>query len=116
MDSMADVCKDLKAQFKPLPKEEGSREQIWKLTQKNNVHNCIYCFRELENDIPPVNSIEAYNLFMHGLNPQLCQLVSTLVDFGNLDQVIEVVKRAIVYGKDKRVAGTNRNENQNKKG
>ena len=39
-----------------------------------------------------------------------------LVDSSGMDQVIEVVKRAIVYGKDKGKSGTNfvKNENQNK--
>ena len=38
---------------------------------------------------------------MHGLNPQLCQLAGTMVTSGNLEEVIEIVKKAIVYGEEK---------------
>ena len=48
-----------------------------------------------------MNSAEACNLFMHGLNPQLHQLVGTIVTLGNLEEVIEIMKKAMVYGKDK---------------
>ena len=40
-------------------------------------------------------------LVMHGLNQQLHQLAGTLVDSGDLDQVIEVVKQVMVYGEEK---------------
>ena len=66
-----------------------------------NVHNYIYCFHELKNDIPLMNLVEAYSLFMHDLNPQLCLLAGTLVDSGNMNWVIKVVKHELVYGKDK---------------
>ena len=45
-----------------------------------------------------MNSAEAYNLFMHGLNPQLHQIVGTMVTSGNLEEVIAIVKKAMVYG------------------
>ena len=57
----------------------------------------IYYFRELKNKTPSLNLAEAYNLFMHGLNPPLCQLVGTMVTSGNLEEVIEIVKKATVY-------------------
>ena len=38
---------------------------------------------------------------MHGLNPQLHQLVGTMVTLGNLEEVVELVKKATVYRKDK---------------
>ena len=38
---------------------------------------------------------------MHGLNPQLCQLARTMVTSGNLEEIIELVKKATVYGEDK---------------
>ena len=63
-----------------------------------------------------MNLVEAYNLFMLGLNPQLHQLAVMLVDYGDLNQVIEVGKRVMVYGEDKNSASSNKNENQNKKG
>ena len=93
--------KSLKAQFEPLSKEERVREQIRKLVQIGNVNTYIYRFRELKNEIPSMNLAEAYNLFMHGLNPQLCQLVGTMVISGNLEEVIEIVKKATVYGEEK---------------
>ena len=62
----------LKAQFEPVSREEHAREQIWKLSQTGNVNNHIYHFCELMNDMPSMNSAEAYSLFMHGLDPQLC--------------------------------------------
>ena len=40
-------------------------------------------------------------MFMHGLNPQLRQLAGTMVVSGNLEEVIEIVKKAIVYGEEK---------------
>ena len=44
---------------------------------------------------------EDYNLFMHGLNPQLCQLAGTMVILGDLEEVIEIIKKATVKGEDK---------------
>ena len=64
--------KALKAQFQPLSKEERAQEQIRKLVQIGNVNMYISRFRKLKNEIPSMNSAEAYSLFMHGLNPQLC--------------------------------------------
>ena len=61
--------KALKVQFEPLSKEDWAREQIWKLVQIGNVNTYIYHFRELQNKIPSMNSVEAHNLFRHGLNP-----------------------------------------------
>ena len=40
-------------------------------------------------------------MFMHGLNPQLRQLAGTMVASRNLEEVIEIVKKAIVYGEEK---------------
>ena len=48
-----------------------------------------------------MKSADAYSLFLHGLNPQLCRLVGTLVTSRELDAVITVVKKATVYGEDK---------------
>ena len=93
--------KALKAQFEPLSKEERAREQIWKLVQTRNVNTHIYHFRELKNEIPSMNSSEAYNLFMDRLNPQLHQLARTMVTSRNLEEVIEIVKKATVYGEKK---------------
>ena len=94
----------LKAQFEPLSREERAREQIRKLSQIGNATNDIYCFRKLMNEVPSMNSVEAYSLFKHGLDPQLHQLVGTLVTSGDLDGVIEVVKKATIYGKDKKTS------------
>lgn len=91
----------LKAQFESLPKEERAREQIQKLMQIGNVKNYIYHFRELHNDIPSMNLVEAYNLFMHSLNSQLRQLARTIVSSGNLEDVMKVVKRATIFGEEK---------------
>ena len=40
-------------------------------------------------------------MFMRGLNFQLRQLAGTMVTSGNLQEVIELVKKVAVYGKDK---------------
>ena len=93
--------KALKAQFEPLSKEVCVREQIQKLVQTNNVNNYICCFLELQNEIPSMNLEEAYLLFMHGLNPQLCQLARTMVISGDLEEDIEIVKKATVYGEER---------------
>ena len=61
----------------------------------------IYHFRELKNEIASMNSAEAYSLFMHGLNAQLHQLSRTMDTSGNLEEIIEIVKKVMVYGKDK---------------
>ena len=52
---------------------------------------------------------------MHGLNPQLRQLAETLIDSNKIDQVIEAVKWAMVYGDDKNGASSRKHKNQNKK-
>ena len=93
--------KALKPQFEPLSEEERAREQIRKLVQTRNVNTYIYHFRELKNKIPSMNLVEASSLFMHGLNLQLRQLARTMVTLGNLEEVIELVKKAMVYGEDK---------------
>ena len=69
--------------------------------QIGNVNTYIYHFRELKNEIPSMNSAEAYSLFIHGLNPQLPQLAGTMVTSGNLEEVIEIVEKATVYGEEK---------------
>ena len=104
----------LKAQFEPLLREEHAREQIRKLSQTGNVNNYNYRFRELMNEIPSMNSAEAYSLFMHGLDLQLRQLAGTLVTSGDLDEVIEVVKKVTVYGEDKKTSSQSKGENKQK--
>ena len=104
----------LKAQFEPLSREKRACEQIQKLSQTGNVNNYIYHFYELMNEIPSMNSVEAYSLFMHGLDPQLCQLAGTLATSGDLDEVIEVVKKATVYGEDKKTSSQSKGENKQK--
>ena len=47
---------------------------------------------------------------MHGLNLQLCQLIGTLVTLGNLDEVIEVVKKATVNREANRTSSQGKNE------
>ena len=66
------------------------------------------------NEIPLMNSVEAYSLFMHGLDLQMCPLAGTLVTFGDLDEVIGVVKKAIVYGEDKKASSQSKSENKQK--
>ena len=83
----------LKAQFEPLSKEERAHNQIRKLTQTRNVHNYICCFKEVKNEIP---SAEVYCLFVHGLNPQLRQILGTLVSSGDVEEVVEVVTKVTV--------------------
>ena len=106
--------KALKAQFEPLSKEEHAREQIRKLVQTANVNTSIYHFRELRNEIPSMNSVEASSLLMHGLNPQMHQLVGTMVTSGNLEEVIELVKKATVYSEDKGGSSQTKTENKQK--
>ena len=81
--------------------EEHAWEQIRKLVHTGNVKTYIYHFRELKKEIPLMNSAEAYSLFMHRLNPQLHQLVGIMVTPRNLEEVIELVKKATVYGEYK---------------
>ena len=83
--------------------------------QTRNVNTYIYCFRELKNEIPSMNLAEAYSLFMHGLNPQLRQLAGTMVTSGNLKEVIELVKKATVYGEDKDGSSQLKSENKQKR-
>ena len=107
--------KALKAQFEPLSKEEWAREQIQKLVQTRNVNMYIYRFHELKNEIPSMNSAEVYSLFMHGFNPQLHQLARTMVASGDLEEVIKIVKKAMVYGKDKGRSSQGKTENKQKR-
>ena len=44
---------------------------------------------------------ETCSLFMHALNLQLHQVVGTMVISWDLEEVIEIVKKATVYGEDK---------------
>ena len=74
MALMASFPKVLKAQFEPMSKEVGAREQNRKLLQIGNVNTYIYHFCGLQNELPLMNSVEAYSLLMHGHNPQLHQL------------------------------------------
>ena len=53
-------------------------------------------------------------MFMHGLNPQLCQLAGTMIASRNLEEVIEIVKKAIVYGEEKGGAPQIKTENKQK--
>ena len=62
-----------------------------------------------------MNSAEAYSLFMHGLNPQLRQLAGTMVTSGNLEEVIEIVKKVMVYGKEKGGSSQVKTENKQKR-
>ena len=62
-----------------------------------------------------MNSADAYSLFMHGLNPQLRQLARTMVTSGNLEEVIELVKKATIYGKDKGGSSQVKTENKQKR-
>ena len=58
-----------------------------------------------------MNSVEAGSLFMHGVNPQLCQLAKTMVILRDLEEVIEIVKKALVYGEDKGGSSQTKTEN-----
>ena len=62
-----------------------------------------------------MNSVEAYSLFMHGLNPQLRQLAGTMVTSGNLEEVIAIVKKATVYGEEKDGSSQGKTENKQKR-
>ena len=106
--------KALKAQFERLSKEEHVREQIRKPVQTGNVNTYIYCFCELKDEIPSMSSAEPYSLFMHGLNPQLHQLARTMVTSGNLEEVIEIVKNAMVYSEEKGGSSQGKTENNQK--
>ena len=48
-----------------------------------------------------MNLVDAYSLFMYGLNSQLHQLAGTMVTSGNLEEVIDIMKKAMVYGEGK---------------
>ena len=54
-------------------------------------------------------------MFMHGLNPQLHQLVETMVISGDLEEVIEIMKKAIVYSEDKGGSSQTKTENTPKR-
>ena len=62
-----------------------------------------------------MNSAKAYSLLMHGLNPQLRKLAGTMVTSRNLEEVIEIVKKAIVYGGDKGGSSQEKPENKQKR-
>ena len=49
-----------------------------------------------------------------GLNPQLRQLVGTIVTSGNLEEIIELVKKAMVYGEDKGGSSEAKTKNKQK--
>ena len=74
----------------------------------------IYRFRELKNEIPSMNLAEPYSLFMHGLNPQLHQLARTMVVSGNLEEVIEIVKKVTMYGEETSGLPQGKTENKQK--
>ena len=61
-----------------------------------------------------MNLVEAYNLFMHGLNPQFCQLAGTMITSGNLEEVIEIMKKVTVYDEDKGGSSQGKTENKQK--
>ena len=62
-----------------------------------------------------MNSAEAYNLFMHGLNPQLRQLPGTMVTLGNLEEVIKTMKKATMYDEEKGGSPQIKTENKQKR-
>ena len=80
--------------------------------QIGNVNTYIYHFCELKNELPSMNLAEAYSLFMNGLNPQLRQLAGTMVPSSNLEEVIEIMKKATVYGEEK--GGSSQGKTENK--
>lgn len=88
---------DVLAQFEPLSKEERAREQIRALTQTGSVHVYVYRFTELRSDIPSMNIAEAFSLFMKGLQPNLKQLVGSMVRTDDLDGAIDFAKQATKY-------------------
>ena len=61
-----------------------------------------------------MNLVEGCNLFMHELNLQLCQLARTMVMSGNLEEVIEIVKKAIFHGEDKHGSSQAKTKNKQK--
>ena len=61
-----------------------------------------------------MNSAQAYSIFMHGLAPQLYQRPGTLVISRDLDEVVEVVEKATVYGEDKKMNSQSKGENKQK--
>ena len=61
-----------------------------------------------------MNLVEPYSLLVHGLNPQLRQLVGTMAISGDLEEVIEIVKKMTVYGKDKGSSSQGKSENKQK--
>ena len=66
------------------------------------------------NEIISMSSVEAYNMFMDGLDPQLHQLNGTVVTSRGLDEAIEVVKMAMVYGEDKKKIPQSKTQNKQK--
>ena len=69
----------------------------------------------MKNEIPSMNSAKAYSLFMHGLNPQLHRFAGTIIPLGNLEEVIELVKKVIVYSEDKGGSSQTKIENKQKR-
>ena len=61
-----------------------------------------------------MNSVKAYSLFTHGLNLQLHQLAGTMVTSENKEEVDEIMKKAMVYGKGKGGSSQGKTENKQK--
>ena len=85
-------------QFEPMSAEEVARGQIRAHTQTGNIQSYVYRFRELRAMIPSMNTLEAYNLFVSGLQPQLRQMVGTLVAKDDLEAAIDMAQRSQAYG------------------
>ena len=114
--------RELLAQFESLSKEERAREQLRNLSQTGSVHTYVYRFTALRSDVPSMNIAEAFSLFMKGLQPQLKQLVGSLIRTDDLEGAIELVKKATKYGavdKPAKDAGAGKDQKEikrNKKG
>lgn len=116
-NSWEDFRHDVLAQFEPLTKEERAREQIRTLTQTGSVHNYVYRFTELRSDIPSMNMAEAFSLFMKGLQPNLKQLVGSMVRTNDLEGAIEFAKQATKYStfeKTEKDSKTHKEQKSNK--
>ena len=110
------------AQFEPLSKEECAHEQLQNLSQTSSVHTYVYRFTTLRSEVPSMNIAEAFSLFMKGLQPQLKQLVGSLIPTDDLEGAIELVKKATKYGavdkpaKDAEAGKDQKELKRNKKG
>ena len=62
-----------------------------------------------------MNLAEAYSLSLHGLNPQLHQIAGTMVTSRSLEEVIELVKKATMYGEEKSGSPQAKTENKQKR-